>query len=168
MTRRKPRVPQEQRLLWFYQHADAAMGIGSNLGPMVAAAVGGWGGSRAPDARMTDARLDAAGRARKVREQLLRLSPEHRLTLWLVYAHHPKVPAQVARHFGMLSMLVLATERARTSYERDAAASKRAKPMTPAEWLLGVCSRGKSGEVDVLEQQAAELLDDALTAWWAL
>lgn len=165
---RRVRVPHEERLVWFFQHADADMGIGSNLGPMVSAALGGWGGSSSPENRMTDERLRAAGRARVLRAKLLHLEPRQRAVLAAVYGHQQSVPVQVRRHLGMLAVLALATKAARAAYDKATAKLDERKRPRPDAWLTAACSGGRDGQIEAIEREAAEMLDEALVAWWAL
>jgi len=177
----KSRRPHDADLEWYFTCSAADMGYCSSFGPMVAAAQGGFGGRREPEARITDRRIEAAARERHIRERLHRIAPAHRWALWTVYGL--EWPPQVKHALGELAGIAVRTAAAESCFratvhklesenEEQARANATAKkpkalkavPGTLQQWILWACV-GDPASLDLVAMEAWSQFVQAKEAW---
>ncbi len=123
----------EAELDWFFTCADSAMGIQSNWGPLMQAALTGVGAGWDPADMMTDARLEAVHAARVIRERLQRMPRAEAEVLCAAYEAR-RWPKRVEAVFGRLAGIAVRTTEAQSGFA-EAATLRRTAAETVGAWL---------------------------------
>jgi hypothetical protein len=123
----------EAELDWFFTRAESAMGIQSNWGPLMQAALTGVAAGWDPVDGGIDARLEAAHAARVIRERMQRMAREDVEVLCAAYEAR-RWPVRVAAVLGRLAGVAVRTEEAQSGFA-EASAMRRTSARTVAEWL---------------------------------
>ncbi len=140
-------------LAWYYQQAHADCGVASSWGPMSDLALSGPSTTSQPEDRMTDRALRAAGRHRRIRNKLARLTQRHQQIIAILYGYHRLNPETLP--LGPLAQYTLA---ARDAYE---ATTKEASIET---WLTAAVRRSDP-VIAQIQQQVITLTNEAHAAY---
>jgi hypothetical protein len=150
-------------LLWYFQDAHAALGMQSNLRATQNTLLsGGPNRSSLPDS-MSERRMQAAERYRRIEQKLRSLPARTRTVLTAAYSQR-NWSSSLSCTFGMLHIGVCAfCPTAVRHFEADS--GKRAIDGTFYGWLEGVVARKEQERINEISVEATRILNAAHEAY---
>jgi hypothetical protein len=173
-------------LVAFFTGAESASGLVSSWTALVGIALGGAGGSRDPESRITDRRFHlgpagetAISRSREVRAALVQLTPRQQEVLFAL--HGPVawskyldavfgkgMGVKVTAKLGDLIGVALLTDAVAEGFAKASAPAKVSarlrRPQNPGGWLVQVCLKDAT-RLAVVRDEARKLVSDAEAAY---
>lgn len=159
------RVPHDPWLDWYFHRSASALGETSSHEAIINAASGGFG-TRDPEARMTDRRLEAACAYRHLRACLGKLTSDNRRVIAAVYnARQPQDDERhIARVFASSFRVAMESEAAERGF-RVACAAWEKPPKTVTAFLARACVGNRDAELAAVIDEVAGAIRAALIDW---
>lgn len=142
-------------LVWFFSAAESSMGICSSFEAIRMAIMSHGASKTSKGDSMSERRLDAATRYRRVLAQLHAMPPGSRNILYAAYQPR-QWPPELADAFGDCIAVTPFTKTANAEFEKDARRGHDDDAFYP--WLSGVVLRGEADRIERIKYEALNLL----------
>ena len=153
----------ELDLEWFFCHSQAELGLCSNFEPLRYAIMTGGVSKTSTGDKISDKRINAAHRHRKILEKLNSVRPMHHIDIIYAAFQQRNWSDYLLNAFGRATGVTPFSKSAHAWYEEDSAGYGVDDGFFA--WLEGTLLRGETDRIDIIRAEAVEQLHAALKAY---